>query len=95
MAKTVKEVLALFNDTIGIDKDRMFAELEKLAGKLGLDMGSETTAAFEKQARALYDAYVTPEVLNQIKATGFAELLALWKTGRVPKRRRRVGAATA
>lgn len=95
MGKSVKEVLELFNDVIGLNKEKMFEELEKLAAKLGLDPNSEVTAGFEKQARAIYDAYVTREVLENVKARGFAELLALWKTGRVPKRARRVGASTA
>lgn len=95
MGKSVKEVLELFNDVIGLDKERLFEELDRLAVKLGLNLEDPTTAAFEKQARALYDAFVTREVLEQIKAKGFAELLELWKTGRVPKRKRRVGASTA
>lgn len=94
-SKTATELVGELNSLLGIATDKLFGELEALAGRLGVDLNEPLTDAFIKQAKALYGAYVGREALANITAAGFTEALELFKTGRVPKRAKRVGANTA
>ena len=90
----LKALKDTFNQQIGLNASALFDELDRLAAKLGIKEGAPLSDAFLKSARALYEAYIA-QVSSNIVDVGFAELIELYKTGRVPKREKRVGASTA
>lgn len=94
-SKTASELVAELNSLLGIAPEKIFAEFENLASRLGVDLSQPLTDAFVKQALAIYSAYVTRDAVANITKLGFAEMLDLFKSGRVPKRGKRVGANTA
>lgn len=90
----LSDLKGTFTQRIGLNVEGLFGELERLAKKLGIGPSDELTEAFIKQAKAIYSAYLA-QVQNRIVDIGFEEVLELLQTGRVPKRKKRVGASTA
>lgn len=90
----LSELKNSFNGSIGLNVDALFDELDRLADKMGVDTSEPLTEAFLKQAKQLYSAHIG-RLEAQIAEYGFKEVLGFFKTGRVPKRPKRVGASTA
>lgn len=91
---TLQELKDTFNGQIGLNAKALFDELDRLAAKLGIKEGQPLTDAFLKAGRSLYEAYIS-QVAGNIVDVGWKELVELYKSGRVPKREKRVGASTA
>jgi hypothetical protein len=90
----LKDFKATFSARIGLNLTALFAEFDRLFAKTGLDPNEPLTDAYIKQAKAIYAAYIANQEAA-IVDLGFNELVNLWNTKRVPKRKRRVGASGA
>ena len=94
LTEWLKATKGTFTDQVGLNRERLFQEFDALAKKLGIGEGDELTDAYIKQAKALYEAYITAAMANVVEL-GLSEILALFVKGRVPRRKRRSGASTA
>ena len=90
----IEEFKTTFNGQIGINAQALFDELDRLASKMNIPLGGQLTDAFLSQARHIYAAYLA-QVSANILEVGLQEFMELYKTGRTPKRPKRVGASTA
>jgi hypothetical protein len=83
-----------FNVSVGVNLELLFTELARLAAKLGIGPDDPLTEQYLKQAKAVYAAFLTQSTANVVEY-GWKEIESLLHTGRVPKRKKRVGASTA